>query len=130
MNNISLMGRLTKKPELRKTPNGVPVASFSIAVKRDFQDTTDFIDCVAWRQSGEFVSKYFDKGDMIAVTGSLQIRTWTDDEGNKRKASEVVVQHTYFTGSKTNGNTSNEGCNEYTTIDDETATDDEYDLPF
>lgn len=100
LNCITIMGRLTRDPELRRTGNGIAVASFTVAVDRDFaQDgkkETDFIDCVAWRQTGEFVSKYFRKGKMIVVKGRLQIRSYTDKEGNKRKAAEVVADNCYF----------------------------------
>ena len=106
MNQVVLMGRLTRDPELRRTPNGVAVASFTLAVDRGYtsresgERQTDFIDIVAWRQTGEFVSKYFVKGQMCAVTGSLQIRNWTDSNGNKRKSAEVVADNVYFTESK------------------------------
>ena len=106
LNHITLMGRLTRDPELRYTSAGTPVASFSLAVDRDFapkdggEKQTDFIDCVAWRQTGEFVSKYFQKGSMAAVTGRLQIRDWQDKEGNKRRSAEVVVDNVYFGESK------------------------------
>ena len=106
LNHIVLMGRLTKDPELRRTASGVAVASFSIAVDRDFGKTengdreTDFIDIVAWRQTAEFVSKYFSKGRMAVVSGRLQIRSWTDKEGNKRRNAEVVADNVYFGDSK------------------------------
>ena len=106
MNQIVIMGRLTRDPELRHTPNGVAVASFSIAVDRGFapkdggERQTDFIDVVAWRNTAEFVSKYFTKGQMAAVTGRLQIRDWTDKDGNKRRSAEVVAENIYFTESK------------------------------
>ena len=101
LNKIVLMGRLTKDPELRHTQQGNAVASFSIACNRDHdKDTADFIDCVAWRGTAEFVSKYFSKGRMIAVMGRLQIRPWTDKEGNKRTAAEVVCDSVYFADSK------------------------------
>ena len=106
MNQIVLMGRLTRDPELRHTPNGVAVASFSLAVDRGYtpkdggERQADFIDIVAWRNTGEFVSKYFTKGQMCAVTGRLQIRDWTDKDGNKRKSAEVVADNVYFTESK------------------------------
>jgi single-strand DNA-binding protein len=106
LNRIILMGRLTRDPELRHTPNNIPVATFSLAVDRDFKsrDTgekqTDFIDIVAWRQTAEFVSKYFTKGRMAVVEGRLQIRDWTDKEGNKRKSAEVVADNVYFGDSK------------------------------
>jgi len=100
------MGRLTRDPELRHTPNGVAVASFSLAVDRGYapkdggEKQTDFIDVVAWRNTAEFVSKYFVKGQMAAVTGRLQIRDWNDKDGNKRRSAEVVAENVYFTESK------------------------------
>ena len=104
LNHIVLMGRLTRDPELRYTQSQTPVASFSLAVDRDFgrgeEKQTDFIDCVAWRQTGEFVSKYFQKGSMAVVSGRLQIRDWTDRDGNKRRSAEVVVDNVYFCESK------------------------------
>ena len=104
MNTIIIMGRLTRDPELRRTQSGTAVASFSLAVDRPYtsggERQTDFIDVVAWRQRGEFVSKYFTKGQMCLVEGSLQIRDWTDKEGNKRKSAEVVADNVYFTESK------------------------------
>ena len=106
LNHIVIMGRLTRDPELRRTGSGIAVASFSVAVDRDFggrdggEKETDFIDCVAWRQTGEFVSKYFTKGSMIVVSGRLQIRSWTDNEGNKRRSAEVVADNVYFGESK------------------------------
>lgn len=108
LNHIVLMGRLTKDPELRRTGNGVAVASFSIAVDRDFsaqdgQKETDFIDIVAWRSTAEFVEKYFSKGRMAVVSGRLQIRSWTDKEGNKRRSAEVVADNVYFGDSKKDG---------------------------
>lgn len=106
LNHITIMGRLTRDPELRRTGGGVAVASFCVAVDRDFADKqsgekeTDFIDCVAWRQTGEFVSKYFKRGKMIVVSGRLQIRSWTDNNGNKRRSAEVVADNCYFAESK------------------------------
>ena len=106
LNHIVIMGRLTRDPELRRTGSGIAVASFTVAVDRDFggrdggEKETDFIDCVAWRQTGEFVSKYFTKGSMIVVSGRLQIRNWTDKEGNKRRSAEVVADNVYFGDSK------------------------------
>ena len=104
LNHIVLMGRLTRDPELRYTQSQTPVASFSLAVDRDYgrgeEKQTDFIDCVAWRQNGEFVSKYFQKGSMAVVSGRLQIRDWTDRDGNKRRSAEVVVDNVYFGESK------------------------------
>ena len=114
LNHIVLMGRLTRDPELRRTGTGTAVASFTIAVDRDFgksdngEKETDFIDIVAWRQTGEFVSKYFTKGRMAVVSGRLQIRGWTDKDGNKRRTAEVVADNVYFGDSK-NSNTSNGG---------------------
>ena len=102
LNHITLMGRLTRDPELRYTQSQTPVASFTIAVDRDFgsrdggEKQTDFIDCVAWRQTAEFVSKYFTKGSMAVVSGRLQIRDWTDRDGGKRRSAEVVVDNMYF----------------------------------
>ena len=102
LNTITIMGRLTRDPELRRTGSGIAVASFSVAVDRDWpsketgEKETDFIDCVAWRQTGEFVSKYFSKGSMIVVSGRLQIRPWVDKDGNKRKTAEIVAENVYF----------------------------------
>ena len=107
LNHITVMGRLTRDPELRRTQAGVPVASFSIACDRDFKDkttgerVTDFIDIVAWRSTGEFVSKYFTKGRMAVVSGRLQMRDWTDKEGNKRRSAEIIADSVYFGDSKT-----------------------------
>ncbi len=109
LNHIIVMGRLTRDPELRRTGSGVAVASFTIAVDRDFspkdggERETDFIDCVAWRQTGEFVSKYFQKGRMAVVSGRLQIRSWTDKDGNKRRTAEVIADNVYFGDSKRDG---------------------------
>ena len=105
LNNIVIMGRLTKDPELRRTGSGTAVASFTLAVDRDFgakdgEKETDFIDCVAWRQTGEFVSKYFTKGRMAVVSGRLQIRSYTDKDGIKRRNAEVVADNVYFGDSK------------------------------
>lgn len=105
INRIVLMGRLTADPEYRQTPNGIAVATFSIAVDRSFaskgqERQTDFIPCVAWRQTADFVSRYFQKGSMIAVDGSLQTRKYTDKQGNNRTAFEVVIDQVSFTGSK------------------------------
>lgn len=101
LNQIVIMGRLVRDPELRSTQSGTSVATFTVAVERDFgEKQTDFIDCVAWRQTGEFVSKYFLKGNMIAVTGSLQSRKWQDRDGNSRTSWEVNADHVYFCGSR------------------------------
>ncbi len=102
LNHITIMGRLTRDPELRRTGSGIAVASFSVAVDRDFapkdggERETDFINCVAWRQTGEFVSKYFSKGSMIVVSGRLQMRNWIDKDGNKRVSAEIVAGSVYF----------------------------------
>ena len=105
LNHITIMGRLTRDPELRRTGNGVAVTSFTVAVDRDIKSSdgetdTDFIDCVAWRQTGEFVGKYFTKGRMAVVEGRLQIREWQDKEGNKRRSAEVIADNVYFGDSK------------------------------
>ena len=102
LNHIVIMGRLTRDPELRTTQAGVSVTSFTVAVDRDFggrdggERQTDFIDCVAWRQTGEFVSKYFHKGSMIVVSGRLQSRKWQDREGNNRTNWEINADNVYF----------------------------------
>ncbi len=120
LNHITIMGRLTRDPELRYTQSQTPVASFTLAVDRDFgnrdggEKQTDFIDCVAWRQTAEFVSKYFTKGRMAVVSGRLQIRDWTDREGGKRRSAEVVVDNVYFGDSRRDNNDSgNYGGNSY-----------------
>ena len=106
LNHIVIMGRLARDPELRRTGSGIAVTSFTLAVDRDFapkdggERETDWIDCVAWRQTGEFVSKYFTKGRMAVVSGRLQIRNWTDKDGNKRSSAEVVADNVYFGDSK------------------------------
>lgn len=101
LNHSVIMGRLTRDPELRRTDSGIAVTSFSVAVDRDRapegqEKETDFIDCVAWRGTAEFVSKYFSKGSMIVVSGRLQIRSWTDKEGQKRRSAEIVADNVYF----------------------------------
>ena len=126
LNHITIMGRLTRDPELRRTGSGVAVASFRVAVDRDFapkdggERKADFIDCVAWRLTGEFISKYFAKGRMIVVDGRLEMRDWTDKDGNKRTSAEVVVANAYFGDSKRDsdggsyaGNSSYAGNNTY-----------------
>jgi single-strand DNA-binding protein len=105
LNEVILMGRLTRDPELRRTGNGTAVASFSLAVDRDFKGQdgereTDFIDIVAWRGTAEFVSKYFTKGRMAVVKGRLQVRDWTDKDGAKRRSTEVLAESVYFGDSK------------------------------
>ncbi len=109
LNHIVIMGRLARDPELRHTQSGTPVATFTLAVDRDFKDKntgerqTDWIDVVAWRGTGEFVSRYFSRGRMAVVEGRLQIRDWTDKEGNKRRSAEVVADSVYFGDSKRDG---------------------------
>lgn len=101
LNHIILQGRLTSDPEKRVTPQGTPVTSFSLAVNRDYnKEETDFVNCVAWRNSADFVEKYFHKGDMMIVSGRLQIREYTDKAGNRRRTAEVVTDSNYFGGSK------------------------------
>ena len=111
LNHIVIMGRFTRDPELRRTGSGIAVASFTVAVDRDFKSgnsnekEVDFIDCVAWRNTGEFVGKYFTKGRMAVVSGKLQIRSWTDKDGNKRRTAEVVADNVYFADSKSESST-------------------------
>lgn len=110
MNKVILMGRLTRDPEYSQTPSGVTMARFSIAVNRRFakegQQQADFINCTAWRQQAEFICKYFKKGSMIAVVGSIQTRSWDGQDGKKQYATDVVVDEVYFTGSKSESGTS------------------------
>jgi single-strand DNA-binding protein len=121
LNHITIMGRLVRDPELRRTGSGVAVTSFTLAVDRDFnpkdggEKETDFIDCNAWRGTAEFVSKYFSKGSMAIVSGRLQIRNWTDKEGNKRRNAEVVADSVYFGDSKksSEGNQTYQAPNSY-----------------
>ena len=113
LNHITIMGRLTRDPELRTTQSGVSVTSFTVAVDRDFggrdgsERQTDFIDCVAWRQTGEFVSKYFHKGSMIVVSGRLQSRKWQDRDGNNRTSWEVNADNVYFGESRRDSESNN-----------------------
>lgn len=113
INNVVLMGRLTAVPELKTTQSGISTIRFGVAVERRYnkqgeEKQTDFIDCVAWRQTAEFISKYFNKGSMIAVVGSIQTRSYEDKNGNKRKAVEVQVENVSFCGSKSeSGNNPN-----------------------
>ena len=114
LNKIILMGRLTRDPELRRTQTGTAVASFSLAVDRDYkakgaEKETDFIDIVAWRNTAEFVRKYFAKGRMAVVEGRLQVRTYTDKEGNNRRVAEVVADNIYFGDSKKDGGNTGSG---------------------
>ena len=105
LNHIVIMGRLTRDPELRRTGSGIAVTSFTLAVDRDFKSNgsekeTDFIECVAWRNTGEYVGKYFTRGRMAVVSGRLQIRSWTDKDGNKRRTAEVIADNVYFGDSR------------------------------
>lgn len=113
LNHITVMGRLTRDPELRRTGSGVAVANFTVAVDRDIankqtgEKETDFIDCVAWRNTAEFVEKYFGKGRMAVVSGRLQIRSYTDKDGNNRRTAEIVADNVYFGDSKNSNTGSN-----------------------
>lgn len=141
LNHITAMGRLTKDPELRYTQNQVSVASFTIACDRDYsgqgqEKQTDFIDCVAWRSTGEFVKKYFSKGRMIIVSGRLQSRKWTDKDNNKRTSWEIVTDNCYFGDSKKDGDSSGSTYNEQQAYDNiqsqqfQELDEDDGDLPF
>lgn len=116
LNHIVIMGRLVRDPELRRTQSGTPVASFTIACDRDFsgkdggEKECDFVDCVAWRNTAEFVSKYFSKGRMAVVSGRLQLRKWTDNNGQKRVSAEVVADNVYFGDSKPQGGVNSPGA--------------------
>ena len=116
MNKAILMGRITRDLEMRTTTSGVSVCSFSIAVNRRFskdgQQQTDFINCVAWRQQAEFICKYFAKGSMIAIVGSIQSRSWDSQDGKKQYATEVIVDEAYFTGSKAETGTQSAPANQ------------------
>ena len=120
LNHIVVMGRLTRDPELRTTQSGINVASFTVAVDRDFggrdggERQADFFDCSAWRQTGEFVSKYFQKGRMIAVSGRLQMRDWNDRDGNNRTAWEIQADNVYFGESKRDSESNNYSQSSYT----------------
>ena len=125
LNHITVMGRIVRDPELRRTGSGVAVASFTVAVDRDYaaegqQREADFIDCVAWRQVGEFVSRYFAKGSMIVVSGRLQIRSWTDKDGAKRKTAEVVAENVYF-GEAKKRDSGSQGTADFAPVDDDDA---------
>ena len=119
LNRVNLMGRLVRDPELRQTTGGTPVATFTLAVEQDFKDkatgerSADFIDCVAWRQTGEFVSRYLSKGRMAIVDGRLLARTWKDKNGNSRKTVEVVADHVYFADSRRESEASGAGAPSY-----------------
>ena len=120
LNHITIMGRLVRDPELRRTGSGVAVTNFCVAVDRDYvakdggERKTDFINCFAWRGTGEFIAKYFTKGRMIVVDGRLEMRDWTDKDGNKRTSAEINVDNAYFGDSKRDGdNGSSYGGNQY-----------------
>lgn len=133
INTVALMGRLTHEPELRSTPNGTAVIRFQIAVDRNYQASgkereADFIDCVAWRGTAEFISRYFHKGSMIAVEGSIQTQNFTDKDGKQRKSVEVVANNVSFCGNRENGSqASTEPINDNNI---EEIVDDDGDLPF
>lgn len=139
LNHIVIMGRLTRDVELRRTGSGIAVASFTVAVDRDFAEKgkekeTDFIECVAWRQAGEFVSKHFFKGSMIVVSGRLQIRKWQDKDGNKRQTAEIVADNCYFGENKKSEAPANNGftppANNAPASDFAMLDDDDAQLPF
>ena len=139
LNKIFIMGRLTRDPELRRTQNGTAVTSFTLAVDRDFKNAdgtkeTDFIDCVVWRQTAEFVSKYFTKGRMAVVEGRLQIRDWQDKDGNKRRNAGVIADNVYFGDSRSdNAPGSYQAAKAPVNVDAEDfveVEDDDSDLPF
>lgn len=143
INMVALMGRLTYEPELKSTPNGICVIRFQIACDRNYQKQgeerqADFIDCVAWRQTAEFISRYFHKGSMIAIEGTIQTSNYTDKNGNQRKQVEVLANNVSFCGSKSEtGTASNGGYNQpspsYASVDNsdfEEIIDDDDDLPF
>ena len=118
MNKVILVGRLTKDPELRATTSGIPVCSFTVACDRRFvkqgeERKADFINCIAWRQAGESISKYFAKGHRIALEGSIQTRSWTDNEGKTRYATEVVVEQWEFAQSKSESGTNPPGATKF-----------------
>ena len=138
LNVVALIGRLTKDPEMRKTPQGVSVATFTIAVDRSFvkqgeDRQADFLDIVCWRNTAEFVCKYFQKGSLIAVNGSIQTRTYQDKNGNNRKAFEIVADNVHFAGEKKDGGAHGGGAPHYEgkkNDDFEVIGDGEEDLPF
>ena len=132
LNKIIIQGRLTRDVELRRTGTGTAVASFTLAVDRDFGDKeTDFIECVAWKNTAEFVEKYFSKGRMAIVVGRLQIRNWNDKDGNKRKTAEVIAENVYFGDSKSDSGSGNTTPNNPAPAQDYAMlTDDDAQLPF
>lgn len=135
LNHIDIMGRMTRDPELRRTGSGIAVTSFTLAVDRDFgpkdggERETDFIDVVCWRSTAEFVEKYFSKGSMAIASGRLQIRSWTDKDGNKRRSAEVLADNVYFGESKKSdsynpasaNNSSSAPAQEFAPIEDDDA---------
>lgn len=128
LNKATLMGRLTHDLELRSTPTGTPVCNFSIAVdRRSKEDGTDFIDCVAWGKTAEFLCRNFGKGQLLAMVGHIQTRSWEDKQGNKRKAVEVVAEELHFTGSKKQDG---EAVSEPAVAGFNNLPDDDGDLPF
>lgn len=133
MNACILMGRMTSDPELKKTPSGVSVTTFTVAVNRSYvkhgeERQSDFIECVAWRNTADFICKYFRKGQMIAVQGSIQTRSYQDKQGNKRKAVEVYVDKADFCGDKPTGKRADQQSPK--AKDDFVAIDDQFDMPF
>lgn len=141
INSVVIMGRLTYEPELKATQSGVSVINFQIACDRNYQSQgqerkADFIDCIAWRQTAEFISRYFHKGSMIAIEGAIQTDNFTDKDGNKRKSVTVVANNVSFCGSKAEGGTTNNGFSQaapsYASVDnsDFEEIDDNDDLPF
>lgn len=136
LNHIDLMGRLVADPELKTTQNGIAVTSFRIAVDRNYtpqgqEKQADFIPCVAWRQTAEFISRYFSKGRMIALEGSLQSRNYEDEQGQKRTAYEVIVDHAYFADSKQDAEKQKApGVGSFPPVDVEASAEDDGDLPF
>lgn len=144
LNQITIMGRMTRDPELRRTGSGIAVTSFTLAVERDFspkdggERETDFIDVVCWRSTAEFVQKYFGKGSMAIASGRLQIRSYTDKDGNKRRNAEVLAENVYFGESKksdsyTGSNSTNASANSSSSVpaqDFAMLEDDDAQLPF
>lgn len=130
LNVVTISGRLTADPEQRRTGNGIAVTSFTLACERDYKDgngqrETDFIPIVAWRQTAEFVSNYFAKGQQAMVSGRLQVRKWQDKDGNNRYATEVVAEHVYFCGSKGEGKPASTPSEDFALLDDP-----DEDMPF
>lgn len=139
LNHATIMGRLTKDPELRRTGSGIAVTSFTVACDRDFTNNgereTDFIECVAWRGAGEFVARNFHKGKMIVVDGRIQVRGWTDKDGNKRRTTEIVADNVYFGDSKkespsSGGNPAGGAADQYSANNYDMLEDEDLQLPF